>query len=395
MFLYILVFISLEVFWFSKMYDDALRPLYYTLLLLFVTRIILLILSKSNFCFYVFWDLLGVRSFLLVAWYQRLQDSKNSSRVFIIRRLRDISVILLIFILVWGSNKIIITTLLIIVAVLIKSVIMPLSFWILDAIRAPTPISSLVHSRTLVCAGIVILQVFEDLICNTAYNLIALIAILTRLIRGIGAFIQADYKKLIALRTIRQISIIIFFACRHDLILCYILMLSHAVYKSTLFIYWGFEFQANNTSQRTSINKQSHGGRSLIILNLRGCAPFTLILIKESLFTSHTNCFIDTVLIMSSISTLLYSIKLSTYRYWNSSGLEHFDSDTWKLTPWRYIWLTILTGFLVCRKLGFRDLDFSTILASVRAVYLVITNKEVFLYDKFPQLFPILYKFRT
>lgn len=122
-----------------------------------------------------------------------------------------------------------------------KSAQFPFSGWLPKAIRAPTPVSSLVHSRTLVTAGLLLLFNFNLILINSfSISIIFFVGILTTLFSSLSALIEEDLKKVVALSTLSQIgfSIITFGLGIYFISLLH--LLSHALFKSCLFIQVGY-----------------------------------------------------------------------------------------------------------------------------------------------------------
>jgi NADH:ubiquinone oxidoreductase subunit 5 (subunit L)/multisubunit Na+/H+ antiporter MnhA subunit len=109
------------------------------------------------------------------------------------------------------------------------------------AIRAPTPVRSLVHSRTLVTAGLFLLYFFRFLLMSSYLVLfIFLLSFVTILFSNVLTLYEKDLKKIVALRTLSQIGFCMFTLCFNFTFLCYFHMLSHALFKSCLFIQLGY-----------------------------------------------------------------------------------------------------------------------------------------------------------
>lgn len=115
---------------------------------------------------------------------------------------------------------------------------MPFSRWLPAAIAAPTPVSALVHSSTLVTAGVFILFRFYPFLSSyPKFNSILLIiATLTSLIAGLSAITECDIKKIIALSTLRQLGVIIVSLGLHAPLLTFFHLLTHALFKALLFL---------------------------------------------------------------------------------------------------------------------------------------------------------------
>jgi len=115
----------------------------------------------------------------------------------------------------------------------------PFNAWLLSAIRAPTPISSLVHSSTLVVAGVYILLQFRYCLLDVLY-ILKYIRILRLILRSIGLLNESDMKKLIAYSTIRHVSLIIYILRFKLFKIVYFHLNIHAIFKSLIFICFGF-----------------------------------------------------------------------------------------------------------------------------------------------------------
>lgn len=183
------------------------------LVFFFIISMYLLILSPNLISLLLGWDGLGVTSYLLVIFYQRNKSYNAGILTAITNRLGDvgllISISLLLFLGNWNyiyvssfsnifSNLLIY---LIIISACTKRAQIPFSAWLPAAIAAPTPVSALVHSSTLVTAGIYLLIRINLIIIeiNIRYILL-LMGIITIIIAGITAIIEIDIKKLLHYR---------------------------------------------------------------------------------------------------------------------------------------------------------------------------------------------------
>jgi NADH-ubiquinone oxidoreductase chain 5 len=105
------------------------------------------------------------------------------------------------------------------------------------AIAAPTPVSALVHSSTLVTAGVyVLIRINIYLVESKSAEILIVVGTLTIMIAGLAAILEIDIKKIIALSTLRQLGIIIIILGAGNPILAYFHLLSHAFFKAILFI---------------------------------------------------------------------------------------------------------------------------------------------------------------
>lgn len=127
------------------------------------------------------------------------------------------------------------------IAAITKRAQIPFSSWLPAAMAAPTPVSALVHSSTLVTAGVYLLIRFRPIFSNYMLNRnLLLLSVLTMFISGLGAIFEYDLKKIIALSTLSQLGLIIRTLCLGIPEFAFFHLLTHALFKSLLFICAGY-----------------------------------------------------------------------------------------------------------------------------------------------------------
>lgn len=250
LFFFILIIVVLSVFLFTSFYlSGELKFTYFFLvLLIFILRMVFLNFSRNLLSLLVSWDLLGISSYFLVLFYNNWDSNVGSINVALTNRLGDyflFFVFSFLFVSSISFRSLIIFSFLPFIIILIggftKSAQFPFRRWLPKAIRAPTPVRALVHRSTLVTAGLILIINFNLLISNVFLScVLSGIGFLTIGFSSVMALIEADIKKVVALRTLSQIG----FSC---LILglslnffCLFHLLSHALFKSCLFIQIGF-----------------------------------------------------------------------------------------------------------------------------------------------------------
>jgi NADH:ubiquinone oxidoreductase subunit 5 (subunit L)/multisubunit Na+/H+ antiporter MnhA subunit len=146
----------------------------------------------------------------------------------------------------------------ILLAAITKRAMYPYCVWLPEAMAAPTPVSSLVHSRTLVTAGVFLILRFYSLVGGLELELITIFGRFTLLISGLGAMYCIDYKKVVALSTLSQLAFIIISIGVGAPSIALFHLLTHALFKSSLFISVGgfIHFSRRNQDPR-------HRGRYL------------------------------------------------------------------------------------------------------------------------------------
>lgn len=129
----------------------------------------------------------------------------------------------------------------IILAAITKRAQMPFSAWLPAAIAAPTPVSSLVHSSTLVTAGVYLIIRFSSIINNDSlFTFIFFTGIVTMFMSGLGANFESDLKKVVALSTLSQLGLIFTILGFGLPSLAFFHLITHALFKSRIFMCVGF-----------------------------------------------------------------------------------------------------------------------------------------------------------
>nr|WRY71232.1 NADH dehydrogenase subunit 5 [Dermacentor reticulatus]WRY71258.1 NADH dehydrogenase subunit 5 [Dermacentor reticulatus] len=234
---------------YSYMYFEKNKISFCWMVLMFVMSMILLILMPNALMLILGWDGLGLVSYVLVIFYQST-NSYNSGMITIIsNRIGDaMMIMMIIFTLNFGSfdllsmnNLEFICEMFIIIAGMTKSAQIPFSAWLPAAMAAPTPVSSLVHSSTLVTAGVYLLIRFDFLFKNEFMSsLLMKISLMTMLMSGINAFLENDLKKIIAFSTLSQLSMMMVILSLGITNLAFFHLIMHAIFKSMLFLGAGF-----------------------------------------------------------------------------------------------------------------------------------------------------------
>merc|ERR1712121_53164 len=239
----------------------------------------------------------------------------------------------------------------------------PFSAWLPAAIAAPTPVSALVHSSTLVTAGVYLLIRFNYLLMSFALlKYLILVGVFTIFIAGLGAMRELDIKKVIALSTLRQLGVMMITIGIGFPLIGFFHLVAHAFFKALLFICAGMLI--HNFKDYQDIRLMSRSAcfmpftlRTFITANLRLCGlPFmagfySKDLILEIFIIRRLNLFIFIIIILSTALTVLYSCRLAfllganNFKGERLSGIKDFDSVV--VTGYRFLLVPSIFGGLV------------------------------------------------
>lgn len=409
LFLSLVLFISRIVFLYSILYmeGDKNRIIFMRVLLLFVLSIILMIVSMNIFRILLGWDGLGLVSYCLVIYYQNERRNRAGMITVLINRLGDIRLILRIVFLLnfysWGfrefinnENKIIIIGILVLIASITKRAQIPFRIWLPAAIAAPTPVSSLVHSSTLVTAGVYLIIRFNEYFVSGIFSeLLIFISILTIFLSGLCALVEVDIKKIIAYSTLRQLGVIIIILSVGIYDLAFFHLLSHAVFKAILFLSSGRVIHGIKGYQDIRIIgiilKLSPFICYIIMLSrlsLRGVlflrGFYSKDLILEIIYFININFIFIFMILISTIFTFLYSLRIIYYSIFKN--VFNFNMFIWeedKKFNFPIIILGVLTIFWGCvfnwRFLPFPKFLFLNIEIKLINNFLILLGGLIFL----------------
>jgi len=223
---------------------------FYMLITLFISSMILLTSSPNIISIILGWDGLGLSSFCLVIYFQNKRTLNSGILTVITNRLGDCFIICALSLIFNDINfepnreEIKIQYIMLITGAFTKRAQIPFSSWLPAAIAAPTPVSALVHSSTLVTAGIYLMTRFNVIFSTKRVKFITITsAITTSVVAGIVASKEIDRKKIVAISTLSQLGVIAFNLSLNIWKLCLIHISIHAIFKALLFIATGFNIR--------------------------------------------------------------------------------------------------------------------------------------------------------
>nr|YP_009646087.1 NADH dehydrogenase subunit 5 [Plagiorchis maculosus]QBX99314.1 NADH dehydrogenase subunit 5 [Plagiorchis maculosus] len=225
----------------------------FLLMCFFLSVMAFLVLSSSFLFSLVMWEYLGLVSFFLILFYSNMVSLRASLITLFASRWGDVSFFGLImwYFFYWDFSLLVVCVLLFFV-ILTKSACYPFISWLIEAMRAPTPVSSLVHSSTLVAAGVWFLLRYSSYCSDVFFSYLLLFSLVTIFISGVCAVYFNDLKKIVALSTCNNVSwCIVFFLCG-DVWLCLLQLLSHGVCKCYLFMSVGDVMSSSLGSQSSN-----------------------------------------------------------------------------------------------------------------------------------------------
>ncbi len=235
---------------------------FFTYLALFSSSMLGLIISPNLLEIYVFWELVGMCSYLLVGfWYDRDGAAHAAQKAFVVNRVGDFGLLLGILGLFWAtksfdfneiavgiSNSVsdnslpswagLLLCFLVFLGPMAKSAQFPLHVWLPDAMEGPTPISALIHAATMVAAGVFLVARLDPLytLFPTMQFIIALVGTITCFLGASIALTQMDLKKGLAYSTVSQLGyMMLAMGCGAPLAGIFHLI-THACFKAMLFL---------------------------------------------------------------------------------------------------------------------------------------------------------------
>nr|YP_009424535.1 NADH dehydrogenase subunit 5 [Chlorotocus crassicornis]ASU92681.1 NADH dehydrogenase subunit 5 [Chlorotocus crassicornis] len=397
MFMSFVTFISSMVLFYSGGYmggDPNMNRFMY-LVLGFVTSMGFLIISPNMVSILVGWDGLGLVSYALVIYYQNEKSANAGMLTALSNRVGDVAILLSISLMFslggWnflfysggveiGSVKGLCA--LVVLAAMTKSAQIPFSAWLPAAMAAPTPVSALVHSSTLVTAGVYLLIRFSGALSGTlVQTVLLLLASLTMFMAGLGANFETDLKKIIALSTLSQLGVMMSILAMGWAELAFFHLLAHALFKALLFMCAGSIIHSAGDYQDirvmgSLVNFMPVSVMNINLANLALCGtPFlagfySKDLILEVAFLNPLNEACFWLLVVATGLTVCYTFRLifysltGDYNLSSLSGVSDEDSTmTWPMVGLgvgsviggaSLSWLIFPSPSMICLSLEFK-----------------------------------------
>nr|AQD17643.1 NADH dehydrogenase subunit 5 [Callosobruchus chinensis] len=353
LFMSFVLFISSMVIYYSGDYmlEEKNLNRFILLVIMFVLSMVLLIISPNLISILLGWDGLGLVSYCLVIYYQNMKSYNAGLLTALSNRIGDVAILMSIaWMMNFGSwnyiyyleimkqdNLMEIISYLVVVAALTKSAQIPFSSWLPAAMAAPTPVSSLVHSSTLVTAGVYLLIRFNFSLTNYLMYILLFISIMTMFMSGLAANFEYDLKKIIALSTLSQLGLMMSILALGSYKLAFFHLLVHALFKALLFMCAGNIIHNMINCQDIRfmgdlMMKMPLTCTFFNICNLSLCGLpflsgfFSKDLIIEFMSMGYLNMFIYIIMYISIGLTVSYSFRLSYYSLIGNFNFLSFNS---------------------------------------------------------------------
>nr|ARH53760.1 NADH dehydrogenase subunit 5 [Carpelimus fuliginosus] len=320
------------------------------LVFMFVMSMMMMILSPNLISILLGWDGLGLVSYCLVIYYQNIKSNNAGMITALTNRIGDVMLLLSIaWMFNFGSWNFLfyldflssdyfmqVIGLMVMIAAMTKSAQIPFSSWLPAAMAAPTPVSSLVHSSTLVTAGVYLLIRFYSGLNSSLLTFLLFIGVMTMFMAGLGANYEFDLKKIIALSTLSQLGLMMSILAMGELNLAFFHLLTHALFKATLFMCAGsmIHLLLDYQDIRSMGNMIVQLPMTCMIFNISNLSlcgfPFlagfySKDLILEFISMSYINIFIYIIYFLSTGLTMMYTIRLMYYTMVSNFNFMSFN----------------------------------------------------------------------
>nr|AWL21416.1 NADH dehydrogenase subunit 5 [Psilodens balduri] len=369
----VVVFISFCVMLFSESYMEGEQycSRFNWLVVLFVLSMNFMIFIPNLMAVLLGWDGLGLISFCLVIYYPNFKSFNAGMLTALTNRVGDAFLLICIVYMVntgqWcflyfsAEDVSGVIALSIVIAAMTKSAQVPFSSWLPAAMAAPTPVSALVHSSTLVTAGVFLLIRFFPLLNEVMYikSLLFFVGAITMFMAGLCAMFELDMKKIIALSTLSQLGVMILSLGLGMMQLALFHLLTHALFKALFFICAGSMIHVYGDNQDLRLMGSlflytpfSSICLSAAILALCG-APFlagfySKDLIIEMLLTSNFSVLSLVFMLFGTMFTVMYSVVFFYSIFWQSSNKQAFfyksDNGNFVIFPMIFLMVGAVVG---------------------------------------------------
>lgn len=375
MMLLVVTFISLMVHIYSLGYmkGEERYPTYYAFLGLFTFSMLGLVMSSNIFQMYIFWELVGVSSFLLIGYYyDRPSAVAACKKAFIVTRFADLGFLIGILILAFyggtldfnilihrlssvsspqfqsvaaasfmGVSALTWALVLVFIGGAGKSAMFPLHIWLPDAMEGPTPVSALIHAATMVVAGVYLVARLFPIFSMSApaLDVVSYVGITSALFAAVIACTQTDIKRVLAYSTMSQIGFMMFALGVSGnggenglgFTASMFHLFTHAMFKALLFLGAGSVIHfihSNEMKDMGGLRKYlpiTHITFLIACLAISGVPPFAGFFSKEEILLAayQHNMAIYYIALVTSGLTAFYMFRLYFRIFWNKAAVVH------------------------------------------------------------------------
>jgi len=367
MMIVVVTLISLLVHTFSLGYmkGETRYATYYAFLNLFTFSMLGLVLSGNLFETYIFWELVGCSSFLLIGFYfDRPTAVAAAKKAFIVTRFADLGFLVGILILSFHAETLDIRTLigrltapspqltnittvsflgisalswglvLVFIGGAGKSAMFPLHIWLPDAMEGPTPVSALIHAATMVVAGVYLVARLYPVYAHAGpavLDVVLYIGALSALLAAIIACTQSDIKRVLAYSTMSQIGYMMFALGAHGYTASMFHLFTHAFFKALLFLCAGVIIHNVHSNEMKDMGGPrkllplTHACFLIACLAISGIPPFAGFFSKEDILLAawNDNHLIYYIGLFTSGLTAFYMFRLYFSIFWNKPTEGH------------------------------------------------------------------------
>ena len=358
---------------YSYMKEEPRMPVFFSFLSLFSFSMLGLVISGNIFQMYIFWELVGVSSFLLIGfYYDKPSAVAASKKAFIVTRFADLGFLIGILLLSFYSESLDFQTIiermtapdshflysatgagflgasaitwalcLIFIGGAGKSAMFPLHIWLPDAMEGPTPVSALIHAATMVVAGVFLVARLFPLyhLIPSAQELVAYVGAFSALFAAIIACTQTDIKRILAYSTMSQIGYMMFslgvsgYGGEEGLgyMASMFHLFTHAFFKALLFLAAGaviHHVHSNELQSMGGMRKQMPVVNILFLLAclaISGIPPLSGFFSKEEVLTAalHRSPLVYGIGLFTAMLTAFYMFRLYFLIFWNKPHEPH------------------------------------------------------------------------